>query len=147
MSANQLLITQENASGDFAIKTVTPEAGKVLGFNSGLEPVMVDAGSGGGGTSTVFYSQTNLNIDGAIGNFFLVTLSANASFTLANIEVGVQYYFVIKNSGSSTTTVTLPNTADIKSAMIINVSAYKTVELAMIFDGTNRIWQISEELV
>ena len=93
-----------------------------------------------------FYSQTSLTIDGANGNFFLISISANASFSLSNIVQNVQYYFMIKNTGASSITITLPNTADIKSALTVTIGASKTKELAMIYNGTNRYWQISEEL-
>lgn len=93
-----------------------------------------------------FYTQTNLSIDGANGNFFLITVSANASYSLSNIASGTMYYFVITNSGASDIVITLPNTADIKASATVTIKAGKKKELAMIFDGTNRYWQISEEL-
>lgn len=96
---------------------------------------------------TIFYSQSNLTIDGANGNYFLVTLSANASYSLSNIATGVQYYFRIKNTSGSAITITLPNTADIKSVLAFGVGASnKYKEVAMIYDGTNRTWEIGEEL-
>jgi hypothetical protein len=93
-----------------------------------------------------FYTQTSLSIDGANGNFFLVTVSVNASFSLSNIATGTMYYFVITNNGASDITITLPNTADIKSSATVIIKAGKTKEIAMIFNGTKRYWQISEEL-
>ena len=107
-------------------------------------------GSGDISISTLraFYSQSNLTIDGANGDFFIISLDANASFSLSNITTGKIYYFLIKNTSASEITITLPNTADIKSALTFTIPAsnnYK--EVAMIYDGTNRIWQISEALV
>jgi hypothetical protein len=99
------------------------------------------------GMPTIFYSQTSLTVDGANGNYFLIELSANASFSLSNIVAGTQYYFRIKNTSGSAITITLPNTADIKASATFTVGASnKHKEVAMIFDGTKRTWQISEEL-
>lgn len=148
MSANQILMMQENANGDYAIKTLIPEAGKVVGFDSNLNPIMVDAGSGGGGTSTIFHSQTDLNIDGNNGNFFSVSLSANTSFILSNIEVGVMYYFRIYNSNSSNITVSFPNTSDIRPSSIgayVSINTFKYTTIAMNYNGTVREWQVAEE--
>ena len=94
---------------------------------------------------TSFYTQTDLSINGNNGNFFIITISANASFTLSNIVTGQPYTFLIKASGS-VRTVTLPNTADVKAVATTDIADGKYKELVMIYDGTNRIWQVSEEL-
>ena len=97
--------------------------------------------------NTSIASQSNLTIDGATNNYFIVSLSANASFSLSNIATGRMYYFLIKNTSSSDITITLPNTADIKASLTFVVKASnKYKEVALFFDGTNRIWQISEDL-
>lgn len=68
MSANQILMMQENANGDYAIKTLIPEAGKVVGFDSGLNPAMVEVDSSGGVTiqnnGVSLTSRSKLNFDG-----------------------------------------------------------------------------------
>jgi hypothetical protein len=142
MSANEVLLMKENASGDFEIFKFTAESGKVIGFNSSLQPIMMTAG----GSLASFYTQSNLTIDGNNGNFFLIEINANASFSLSNIATGQIYYFRIKNTGASTINITLPNTADIKSLTTVDIGASQYKELAMIYDGTNRTWQISEAL-
>lgn len=96
---------------------------------------------------TAFVTQSNLTINGSSGNFFLVSISASSSFTLSNIATGVQYYIRIYNSSASAITITLPNTADIKAVETFDIDATSYKEVAMIYDGTNRTWQISETLI
>lgn len=119
-------------------------SGKVLSTN-GTALSWVEAGSGGGGTSTVFHSQTDFNIDGNNGTYFLITSSETApSISLSNITIGVMYYIRVLSQSSFAMTIALPNTADIRPSNVISVSpnTYKTI--AMVYDGTLREWQISE---
>lgn len=89
---------------------------------------------------------TSLTIDGSTYDFFYITISANASFSLSNITTNQIYYFMITNSGAGEITITLPNTADVSSADTFTIGASKVKEVSMIYNGTNRYWQISEEL-
>lgn len=137
MATSKLL--GRGTAGTGAIEEIT------LGTNLSLSGTTLNATGGGAGTT--FYTPTDLSVDGANGNYFLIEISANASFSLSNIAVGTQYYFRIKNTSAGAITITLPNTADIKKAATFTVGASnKYVEAAMIYDGTNRTWQISEEL-
>jgi hypothetical protein len=97
--------------------------------------------------NTSIASQSNLTINGATNNYFIISLSANASFSLSNIATGRMYSFLIKNTSAYDITITIPNTADIKASFTFVVKASnKYKEVALFFDGTNRIWQISEDL-
>lgn len=89
----------------------------------------------------------SLAIDGANGSWFNISVNANSSFTFSNITTGIVYEFLIKNSHlTDTITITLPNTADIKSDLSYDITADSYIELSMFYDGTNRIWQVSNEL-
>lgn len=95
--------------------------------------------------SVTFVEQTDLNINGANGNYVISTLTANAAFSgLINLSLGIQYFFLIKNNSGATITITLPNTADIKSVSTVAIDGGKYREFSMIYNGTKRIWQISE---
>lgn len=92
------------------------------------------------------YSQTNLSINGNNGQYFICTISANASFTLSNITTGIAYYIRVYNSSAGLIYVTIPTTADIKANALVSISATTYREFAFLYDGTNRTWQISEEM-
>lgn len=96
--------------------------------------------------SIVASTKTDLNIDGSVSLAFNITLSANAAFTLSNIAIGQIYMFIIKNTGASAITITLPNTADVKASTTITIDPGKTKELSLFYTGTTRFWQISESL-
>lgn len=94
------------------------------------------------------YSQSNLSINGNNGTYFICSISGNSSFMLSNIATGVSYIIRIKNTSSSAITITLPTTADIKPFNTFTIAANNVYrELSLIYDGTNRIWQVSVELV
>lgn len=97
--------------------------------------------------NTILYPQVTLNIDGSLGNFIIATISTNSSFSLSNITMGIHYYIMIYNNGANAITITLPTTADVKPSTTFTVSASKRKEVAMIYDGERRYWQISEELI
>ena len=95
----------------------------------------------------IYDNGDSLAIDGANGTWFNIFVNANSSFTFSNIATGVVYEFLIKNSHlTDTITITLPNTADIKSDSSYDITAGSYIELSMFYDGTNRIWQVSDEL-
>ena len=103
--------------------------------------------TGGGSTAVTFFSMNDLVLWGASGSYFKSTISGNQSFYLSGISSGVYYYTLIKNTSASAVTITLPNTADIKPSATFTVGANnKYKEVALIYDGTTRIWQVSEEL-
>ena len=92
------------------------------------------------------YSQSSLALNGNNGNFFICSISANSSITLSNILSSQIYHIVVNNTGSSTITITLPNTADRKASPTITIAAGKAKQIAFIYDGTTRYWQDSVEL-
>ena len=103
--------------------------------------------NGSAGGAAIFYSSNDLVLWGASGQYLYSTISGNQSFYLSGISSGVYYYTLIKNTSASAVTITLPNTADIKPSATFTVGANnKYKEVALIYDGTTRIWQVSEEL-
>jgi hypothetical protein len=105
------------------------------------------ATGGGGGVSTVFHDQTNLTIDGDDGNFFNITISADETFTVANIVAGVNYTFMVYNSHTGNISITIPAGATHKKpTSIITISTIGYVEFSLIYNGTNYYWQVSEEI-
>jgi hypothetical protein len=96
--------------------------------------------------STVFYTQTNLTIDWDNWKIFKITLSWDDTFSLSNIVTWKYYTFYITNSTWWIIDVTLPDTADIKADDVIWMNAWKTIEISLFYDWTNRYWQVSEEL-
>ena len=87
-----------------------------------------------------------LTLDLSTNNFFVCTLNANTSFSLSNVSTAQIYYFIIKSSNGAIT-ITLPNTADVKAVATFTISATnKYKECSMIYNGSSRFWQISEEL-
>lgn len=91
-------------------------------------------------------TQTSLTLDLAANNIFNIELSANASFSLTNPETTRDYYFYVKNTSASAITITLPNTADVVASATQTIAATKTRAFAMQWNGTKRIWQVSEEI-
>ena len=91
-------------------------------------------------------TQSSLTLDLATYNIFNVELSANASFSISNPETTRDYYFYVKNTGASAITITLPNTADVVASATQTIAATKTKAFAMQWNGTKRIWQVSEEI-
>lgn len=140
MAANEVLIMKENATGDFQVHTVTAQANKVLGFDSGLNPVMMDAGSG-----ATFYTQSNLSINGNNGDFFVVTLTGNATMSLSNIAAGKFHYVLIKNTGYNQVTVTLP-TGVYRPLPILGITTSTAVLLSIMSTGTDTVIHIGEEM-
>lgn len=98
---------------------------------------------------TSYDNGSSLAIDGANGTYFKIATGVNSSFTFSNLATGVVYGILIKNSDlADDITITLPNTADILPALIatVDIPAGSYIEFSVFYDGTNRIWQISEEL-
>ena len=93
-----------------------------------------------------FSTATSLTIDMSTREYVRVTLSSGGTLSLSNVTTGKEYFFLFQDTGASGYTVTLPTAADIASAGTFDVPAGEFKEVAMIYDGTNRIWQISEDL-
>lgn len=91
-------------------------------------------------------TQTNLTCDFSTYNYIKATISANSGFTLSNIPTNKVVTILIKNTGASTITITLPNTADAKAGDTFAIQASKYREFSILYDGTTRYWQVSEEL-
>ena len=89
----------------------------------------------------------SLAIDGANGTWFKIALSEDATFTLTNIQNNIEYIFQCV-SADGVITITLPNTADLVPQAEITLTATGAERLiGMIYDGTNRRWFISEEII
>ena len=102
-----------------------------------------------GSVHIIHDNGSSLAIDGANGTYFKIATGINSSFTFSNLATGVVYGILIKNSDlTEDITITLPNTADILPALIatVDIPAGSYIEFSVFYDGTNRIWQISEEL-
>lgn len=87
---------------------------------------------------------TSLTIDFATYNYHIITISGNASFSLSNVPTNKFVTVLVKNTAGGV--VTLPNTADVKSALTFTHAANKWREYSILYDGTTRYWQVSEEL-
>jgi len=87
---------------------------------------------------------TSLTIDFATYNYHISTVTGNVSFSLSNVPTNKFVTVLVKNTGGGV--VTLPNTADVKSALTFTHAANKWREYSILYDGTTRYWQVSEEL-
>lgn len=87
---------------------------------------------------------TSLTIDFATYNFHRITISGNASFSLSNVPTNKVVTVGILNTGGGV--VTLPNTADYRKADTYTHTANGYIEYSIFYDGTNRFWQVSEEI-
>ncbi len=94
-----------------------------------------------------FGTGSSLTIDGNVNNFQTQTVSTNSSFSLSNIKVGVMYELLVKNSGASSITITIPNTSDVRVSDTVTIAASKAREFSLTYDGTKRYWQVSEEVI
>ena len=87
---------------------------------------------------------TSLTIDFATYNFHVITITGNASFSLSNVPTNKVVTIGVLNTGGGV--VTLPNTADYKKAATYTHTANGYIEYSIFYDGTNRFWQVSEEI-
>lgn len=93
----------------------------------------------GGYVSEGMSTTTNINAIPITAGSCKCTISANATFGFASVpEAGRNIYVLIYNYGSSTVTVTLPNTGSYKSfsgtSLAIPASGY--AEVSAFSDGT-----------
>lgn len=144
MATNDIFLLKMNASGDWVQYALTAEAGKVIGFDSSLNPVMMSAG--GSSTETFTTGLTSLTIDLTSKGYCDVAISANSTFVLSNITTGKYYTFCVKNTSASTITVSLPSGGVYSSGTADITSGYAR-EFSMVYDGTKMRWQISELLL
>ena len=91
-------------------------------------------------------TQTSLTCNFATYNYIKAEISVNSSFVLSNVPTNKVVTILIKNTGASTITITLPNTADAKAGDAYTIQASKYREFSILYDGTTRYWQVSEEL-
>lgn len=144
MSANQILITQENASGEFAIKTFTPVAGQVMGFDTGLNPVPMEMPTGSP-TPIVNTSLTSLTIDCSIADVFRINLTANATVVLSNLLNGKVSEIIIKNTATGIITIILPDNHAYRSkTYTIDAQLARVFSVRLV--ATKYIWLVSEEI-
>lgn len=144
MATNDIFLLKMNASGDWVQYALTAEAGKVIGFDSSLNPVMMSAG--GSSTETFTTGLTSLTIDLTSKGYCDVAISANSTFVLSNITTGKYYTFCVKNTGASTITVSVPS-GSVCTSLTTDITAGKAKEFSLIYDGTKQRWQISDELI
>lgn len=141
ITANRALIS--NASGLPTHSAVTnTELGYVSGVTSAIQTQL-----NGKSKLFTFTTGSSLTIDGATHNFHTLSVSVNSSFSLSNLTTGLLYEFLVKNTGASKITITIPNTSDVRVADTVDISAGKAREFSLLWDGTKRYWQISEELI
>jgi hypothetical protein len=141
MANKDIKIIQENASSDFVLASLTPEAGKVLGFDSSLNLTNVTAG---GGASDTVVALTSLNVDLSQGNWFNISISASGGFTMTNPSVKMNVCSV-KNTAGSSITITMP-TGHLAAQSTITIAAGKTRDFSLFYDGTYYHWQVSTEV-
>jgi len=89
-------------------------------------------------------TQTNLTCDFASTNLIIATVTGNQSFTLSNVPTDKVVTIIIINTGGGD--ITLPNTADYFASETWTHAAGGIREYSLLYDGTNRYWQVSEEL-
>lgn len=100
---------------------------------------------GGGSSSYTFSTGTSLTIDcSTIETFHTVTISSSGTFTLSNMEIGKVYEFLVKNSNSSTITVSLPTTNSVRPVSSIAIQNSYARSFSVVYDGTKQYWEISE---
>jgi hypothetical protein len=125
-------------------QSYTDQAGKMLVVNEGetaLEFTDVPISN-----ILNFHTQTDLICNFASYNYIIATIDESLSISISNVTTGIIYGIMINNDSESEITITLPNTADVKSSTTTTIAAGKYKELAFFSDGTTRYWQISEEL-
>jgi hypothetical protein len=144
MATNEVMLIKENSSGDFEIKKFLAESGKVIGFDSNLNPVMMAMASGGG--ETVINSVTSLtNIDCSLGTYFTIDKSASEALSVINVSAAKYYVFAIKNTSAASITVTMP-TGCITANSTVAIAAGLTREFSMINAGSVNRFQVSGEV-
>jgi hypothetical protein len=89
-------------------------------------------------------TQSNLTCNFASTNYIVATVTGNQSFSLSNVPTDEIVTVLIINTGGGD--ITLPNTADYFSAATFTHAAGGVREYSIFYDGTNRYWQVSEEL-
>lgn len=102
-----------------------------------------------GGTNFIVHDQSDLAINGANGNFFNVSLSANASLTYSNMADGHYYVRITNTHATSDIVITLPPGNKPATSFYVACNGYQAKNIRMlsitIYDG-NAIFTISEEL-
>ena len=88
-------------------------------------------------------TRTNLTCDFTSTDYIIATVTGNVSFTLSNVPTNKFVTALVKNTDGGV--VTLPNTADVKAAATYTHSANGYREYSILYDGTTRFWQVSEE--
>ena len=135
----------ELSSGTLSIDTtgMTNTDSQTLSESSGTLTI-----SGGNSLdmTTKFHSQSGVSIDCDDGNYFICECSASSTITLSNVVTGLNYFILIKNTGLSNITITLPQTADISEETAIILPPSNYIETAFIYSGTYRIWAMSNNL-
>ncbi|MCO5250692.1 MAG: hypothetical protein M9949_04635 [Candidatus Kapabacteria bacterium] len=90
---------------------------------------------------------TSLTIDCANNTHFMISISANETFSLSNVEEGIEKVFFVKNTSAGSIIVTVPNTAfDIKTYISRTLLPNFYVEVSVIKIGTLYFWQLSEPM-
>lgn len=142
MSANQILITRENSNSDFVIDVITPTAGKAIGFDSNGLPAVIDIIK----TPTVNTSLTSLTIDCSLADIFIISVSANSTFSLSNLSDVKTREVIVKNTSASSITVSLPN-GHVYDTATVSLAAGKARRFTVEYINTKYYWDYSKELV
>lgn len=85
---------------------------------------------------------TSLTIDLALGDYFEITISAGATFSLSNPVINKQYIFWIKNSGGSSIIITMGTTGDYTQANQATLATLMALEIGVTYDGSKWIWNV-----
>lgn len=128
-STGQIILPQYNSSGDWNEKLITPENGKVLGFDGNLDPVMVSAG-----WNVITLKEQPLPHTTIVDLTNLVlNLSANQGFIIRMIfaTVATSSTQIFAKHGSNMTysgyvvSSTLPN--ELRTFSAININGQKNI--------------------
>lgn len=133
------------ANGKFQSVLPTPvgNAGKAL-VSDGTTFILSTVG--GSSTETFSPVLSSLSIALSSYGYYKVEISANATFVLSNITTGRYYTIRVKNVGASTITVSLPSGGAYTSGTA-DITAGKAREFSVVSDGTQLIWQNSDEMI
>lgn len=132
------------ANGRFQLALPTPvgNSGKVVSSN-GTTFVLSTPGNP---VETFATPVTSLSI--ALGDYgyHKAEIAANSSFVLSSVTVGKYYTIRVKNTAASAITVSLQS-GGVYTSETSDIAAGKAREFSVLYDGTQYIWQIGDEML
>lgn len=134
------------ANGKFQTALPTPVGnnGKVVSSNG--TTFVLTTPSSGSSVESFSGALTTLTLALTDYGYYKISLSANSGFALSSITTGKYYTFRIKNTGASTITISLPS-GSIYTSGTADITAGKAREFSMVYDGSQQIWQVGDEML